>query len=54
MEGRRSWTTLSGSERFVVDSSGWVEFLVEGPKADAFEKFLENPEAVLLPSIGGV
>jgi len=44
-------TTLSGSERFVVDSSGWVEFLGGGPKADAFGKFLENPEAVLLPSI---
>ena len=44
-------TTLSGSERFVVDSSGWVEFLGGGPKADAFGKYLENPEAVLLPSI---
>jgi predicted nucleic acid-binding protein len=44
-------TTPSGSERFVVDSSGWVEFLGGGPKADAFGKYLENPEAVLLPSI---
>jgi toxin FitB len=44
-------TTLSGSERFVVDSSGWVEFLGGGPKADAFGKYLEKPEAVLLPSI---
>jgi len=28
-----------------VDSSGWVEFFPGGgPKADAFGKFLENPE----------
>ena len=44
-------TTLSGSNRFVVDSSGWVEFLGGGPKADAFGKYLEDPDAVLLPSI---
>ena len=44
-------TTPRGSERFVVDSSGWVEFLGGGPKADAFGKYLENSEAVLLPSI---
>ena len=44
-------TTPSGFDRFVVDSSGWVEFLGGGPKADAFGKYLENPEAVLLPSI---
>src|SRR5258708_29884253 len=44
-------TTLRDSERFVVDSSGWVEFLGGGSKADAFGKYLENPEAVLLPSI---
>jgi toxin FitB len=43
-------TTASGFERFVVDSSGWVEFLGGGPKADAFGKYLENPAAVLLPS----
>ena len=35
-----------------MDSSGWVEFLGGGPKADAFGKYLEDPEAVLLlPSI---
>ena len=44
-------TTPSGFNRFVVDSSGWVEFLGGGSKADAFGKYLENPEAVLLPSI---
>ena len=44
-------TTLSGSNRFVVDSSGWVEFLGGGPKADAFGKYLEDPNTVFLPSI---
>lgn len=43
--------TPSGSDRFVVDSTGWVEFLGNGPKADAFAKYLENPESVLLPTI---
>jgi predicted nucleic acid-binding protein len=40
-----------GSEAFVVDFSGRVEFLGGGPKADAFGKYLENSEAVLLPSM---
>jgi predicted nucleic acid-binding protein len=44
-------TTLSGSERYVVDSSGWVEYLGNGPKADAFAKYLEAPETLLLPTI---
>ena len=44
-------TTPSGSERYIVDSSGWVEYLGGGPKADAFAKYLENPESLLLPSI---
>ncbi len=44
-------TTPSGFDRFVVDSSGWVEYLGGGPKADAFGKYLENPGLVLLPSV---
>jgi toxin FitB len=44
-------TTPSVFNRFVVDSSGWVEFLGGGPKADAFAKYLENPKFVLLPSV---
>ena len=44
-------TTLSGSEKYVVDSSGWVEYLGNGPKADAFAKYLEVPETLLLPTI---
>jgi predicted nucleic acid-binding protein len=43
--------TPTGSERFVVDSSGWVEYLGDGPKALAFATYLEKPESVLLPVI---
>lgn len=44
-------TTPSASDWVVVDSSGWVEFLGNGPKADAFAKYLEHPQSVLLPTI---
>ena len=44
-------TTPSGSERFVVDSSGWVEFMGDGAKANSFASYLESPENLLLPSI---
>jgi predicted nucleic acid-binding protein len=44
-------TTPRGSDKYVVDSSGWVEYLGNGPKANAFAEFLEKPEALLLPTI---
>jgi hypothetical protein len=44
-------TTRNGSDRFVVDSIGWVEFLGNGPKSDAFAKYFEHPQSVLLPTI---
>ena len=44
-------TTPSDSRHFVVDSSGWLEYLAEGTKADQFGIYLESPENVLLPSI---
>jgi toxin FitB len=44
-------TTPSVSNRYVVDSSGWVEYLGNGPKADEFAKYLENPDTLLLPTI---
>ena len=44
-------TTPSGSERFVVDSTGWVEYLADGPKAPAFATYLEKPESLFLPTI---
>ena len=45
-------TTPIVFERVVVDSSGWVEFLANGPKADRFAPYLESQTAtILLPSI---
>ena len=44
-------TIPSGSNRYVVDSSGWVEYLGNGPKADEFAKYLEDSDALLLPTI---
>ncbi len=44
-------TTPSGSNRYVVDSSGWVEYLGNGPRAEAFAEYLENQENLLLPTV---
>jgi toxin FitB len=44
-------TIRNDSRYFVVDSSGWLEYLAEGAKADQFGVYLESPESVLLPSI---
>lgn len=44
-------TTPNASKRYVVDSSGWVEYLGDGPKAEAYTRFFEKDEALLLPTI---
>ena len=44
-------TTPSASERFVVDSSGWIEYLSAGKKAAEFAQYLEGPADIFLPSI---
>jgi predicted nucleic acid-binding protein len=45
-------TTPNVSERIVVDSSGWIEYLGNGPKADRFAPHLQSQTAILLlPSI---
>ncbi len=44
-------TTPSDSELVLVDSSGWVEYFGEGPKAAAFASYLEREESLLLPTI---
>jgi toxin FitB len=41
----------SASDRILVDSSGWVEYLGAGPKSDAFAAYLESQAMLLLPSI---
>ncbi len=35
----------------VVDSSGWLEFLTDGPGADEYARHLRQPAAVLTPTI---
>jgi predicted nucleic acid-binding protein len=40
-----------GSELFLVDSSGWVEFLGGGPRADKFAPYFEHEERLLVPVI---
>lgn len=44
-------TTPSASELFVVDSSGWIEFLGDGPKAGDFAPYFDREESILLPTI---
>jgi predicted nucleic acid-binding protein len=44
-------TTPTDTEVFLVDSSGWVEYIGDGPKAGEFAPFLEREEALLVPTI---
>jgi predicted nucleic acid-binding protein len=44
-------TTATGFKQFVVDSSGWIEYFGNGPKAGSFAPYLENSENLLLPTV---
>jgi predicted nucleic acid-binding protein len=44
-------TTPSEFRLSLVDSSGWIEYLTDRPKADLFAPFLELEEFLLVPSI---
>ena len=35
----------------LVDSSGWIEYFTNGPLADEFAPYLENPPEVVTPTI---
>ena len=41
---------MTATDFVVVDSSGWVEYFADGPKAGAFARYLDRPEFVLLPT----
>jgi len=41
----------SASELYVVDSAGWLEYLTDETKANAFGHYLENEAAVIVPSL---
>jgi predicted nucleic acid-binding protein len=47
----RTVTTPTGSKKFVVDSSGWIEYLGNAPKAGSFAPYLEDTENLLLPTV---
>src|ERR1700688_674199 len=40
-----------GSELLLVDSSGWIEFLGDGPLADRFAPYFEWEERLVVPAI---
>jgi predicted nucleic acid-binding protein len=40
-----------GSELFLVDSSGWIEFLGDGPLAERFAPYFEWEERLVVPAI---
>ena len=42
---------LKGSELFLVDSSGWIEFLGDGPLAERFAPYFEREERLIVPAI---
>ena len=44
-------TTRSTSDLYVVDSTGWLEYLTEDSKAAAFAHYLEGESSVIVPSI---
>jgi toxin FitB len=44
-------TILNASDRFIVDSSGWVEYLGGGPKEAAFAPYFNDVNRILLPTI---
>jgi toxin FitB len=43
--------SASDAPNNVVDSSGWLEYLVDGPNADFFAPAVEDTERLVIPSI---
>ena len=39
------------SDLFLVDSSGWVEFIGDGPRANKFAPYFEREERLVVPAI---
>ncbi|MBI5640434.1 MAG: type II toxin-antitoxin system VapC family toxin [Nitrospirae bacterium] len=35
----------------LVDSSGWIEFFIDGPLADKYARHLKDPASVLTPTV---
>jgi predicted nucleic acid-binding protein len=50
--GKKATVTMTkGSELFLVDSSGWVEFMGDGPRAERFAPYFEREDRLLVPAI---
>lgn len=43
--------SVEASSFNVVDSSGWIEYLQDTPRADLFAPVIEKPEHLLVPTI---
>lgn len=35
----------------LVDSSGWIEFFIDGPRADRYAPYLKRPDEVVTPTV---
>ena len=44
-------TETTDSELILVDSSGWVTYLGDGPQAEAFGSYLEREDSQVVPTI---
>jgi predicted nucleic acid-binding protein len=44
-------TATTASESVVVDSSGWLEYLTNGSKAESFAPYLEDDLVVFIPTV---
>lgn len=44
-------TATTDTNLYLVDSSGWIEYIGDGPKAIKFASFLEREESLLMPTI---
>jgi predicted nucleic acid-binding protein len=42
---------MTAIETVVLDSSGWLEYLTDGAKAESFASYLEGSVSVLLPAV---
>jgi predicted nucleic acid-binding protein len=50
--GRKATAIMpKGSDLFLVDSSGWIEFLGDGPLADRFAPYFEREERLIVSMI---
>jgi predicted nucleic acid-binding protein len=48
---KKTVTIPSASNLFLVDSSGWLEHLIAGPKAQDFMPYLQDESNLVVPTI---